>query len=463
MATDLLYGLLPEHLLLALIIVLMFLDMFRFDRRLGGLLFCAALAGGCTVLAFQLGQGYGVTPVSSEIVVDRFALLARLVILGSGLVLGLCNRANANSFKQWILLASSLLGALIIMDSAGFASLFMGIEMLSLPAFSLMVCGAGCGRASEGAFKYLLLSSVASALILFGISLAYGVSGSLAIHSFAAALYAGGVQPLAALILLLSGFFLKAAVFPFHAWAPDAYAGARLHVTAFLASVVKGAVVLGLVRVLSSLSLSGETVAAITVFSLASIYYGNIGAIRQTAFKRLLAYSSIAHAGYMMFALADTTGGRVEALLYYVSVYAVTTIIACACFGLIRTGEDDGLEALNGAFARHPVPAVVLALSVLSMAGIPPLPGFLAKLFVFRSVIASGYLIPSIFAFLGSYIGSVFYLGVVFRLFATDREADGTEGGEGRRTAWGGILLGCVLSGLFMVLPGVFHRLLTLA
>lgn len=463
MATDLLYGLLPEHLLLGLLLALMLLEIFRADRRLASLLFILAVAAGCGVLLLQLGQGYTASVVPGEIEIDRFAVLARLVILGCGLLLGVCCLATAGTCKFWMLLCASLLGALLIMDSAGFISLFMGVEMLSLPAFALMVHGCGASSACEGAFKYLLLSAVASALMLFGLSLAYGCTGTLAIGSFTTAVAAGGPLILAASALILSGFFLKAAVFPFHGWAPDAYAGARLPVTAFMASVIKGTVVLALVRIFSALPLNAETVAAITVLSVLSIYYGNVTAIRQAGFKRLLAYSSIAHAGYMIFALTDGTGGRVEALLYYVAVYAVTTIVACTCFRLLAGGEGDGLESLDGAFVSRPVPALLLALAVLSLAGIPPLPGFLAKLFIFKTVIASGHLIPAVLAFAGSYLGVIYYLGLVFRLFKPAALASGVSTAACTRSAWGGMLLGTLVLMLFMLVPGVFHWLLATA
>lgn len=457
MGTDLFYGLLPEHILLALLLVLMLLEILRTDRRIATLLFTVAVAAGCGVLLAQLGQGYAADIAPGEIRVDRFAELAKLVVLGCGLILGLCSLASSGTFKFWMLLSSSLMGALIIMDSAGFISLFMGIEMLSLPAFALMVHGCGSSASSEGAFKYLLLSSVASALILFGLSLAYGSTGTLAISDFAAALQAGGPLNLAASALLLSGFFLKAAVFPFHGWAPDAYSSARLPVTAFLASVIKAAVVLALVRILSALPLNSETATLVMVLSVASIFYGNVTAIRQTAFKKLLAYSSIAHAGYMMFALADNTGGRVEALLYYVAVYAVTTIIACACYSLLANDEGDDLESLDGAFHSRPVPSILLALAALSLAGIPPLPGFLAKFFVFKSVIASGHLVPAVLAFAGSYVGTVYYLRIVFRLFKPATLLSMAESAPGQNWTWGGVLLGTLVLMLFTLVPGVFH------
>lgn len=419
MAIDLFYGLLPEHILLGLLLVLMLLEIFRADKRFAGMLFSLAVAVGCIVVYYQLGQGYAVDVVPGEIQVDRFALLAKLVILACGLTLGLCFPANSGTFKFWILLSSSLLGALVIMDSAGFISLFIGVEMLSLPAFALIVHGYGATTSSEGAFKYLLLSSVATALMLFGISISYGSTGTLAISSFTSAFLAGGPQNLAAGILVLSGFFMKAAVFPFHAWAPDAYSSAKLQITAFLASVIKAAVILALVRIFSTGALNSETIAAITILSVVSIYYGNVTAIKQTRFKRLLAYSSIAHAGYMVFALVDSTGARAEALLYYTVIYALTTIIACACFSVICPAEQDELEAIDGAFSSHPWSAVFLALAVLSLAGIPPLPGFFAKLFVFKAVIGSGHLVSATVAFAGSFIGVTYYLGIVFRLFKT--------------------------------------------
>jgi len=465
MATNLFYGLLPEHILLALILLLMFLEIVKADTKVGTFLFVLMVAAGCGVLVSQLDQGFTAIVVPGEIQVDRFALISRLVIMGCGLILGLCSISTSSSSKFWILISSSLLGALIMMDSAGFISLFIGIEMLSLPGFALMVHRNSALDASEGSIKYLIMSSVASALVLFGISLVYGSTGNLSIASFASVLAAGGAMNWASAIMIICGFFLKASVFPFHGWAPDAYGSARLQVTAFLASVVKAAVILGLVRVLSSLPLNAVMITGITILGVGSILYGNTAAIRQTTFKRLLAYSSIAHAGYMIFALTDNSAGRVESLLYYVAVYAVTTIVACTCFGLLVDGEKDDLDSINGAFHTRPLPAILLSLAVLSLAGIPPLPGFMAKLFVFKSVIASGQLTPAVLAFVGSYIGTIYYLGIVYRLFKPVAVTSGVEAPAcqgGVCSTWGGVLLGVAALTLFMLLPGLFHQLLAI-
>ena len=467
MATDFLYGLLPEHLLLSLILILMVLEIMRADQALAGPLFLLTLSLGCGVLVSQLSSGYTLTLIPGEVVIDRFAVLAKLVILGCGTVLGFFSITGSKCFKTWMLLSCSLFGGMIMMESAGFISLFIGIEMLSLPAFAMMLHGRGASVACEGAFKYLLMSSVATALMLFGISLVYSHTGTLAIADFVGAAWSGGAHNWAAGALVLSGFFIKAAVFPFHAWAPDAYDSAKLPVTAFLASVIKAAVVLALVRIVGNAPLNTDAALAVTVLSVGSIFYGNVAAIQQTTFKRLLAYSSIAHAGYMMFALTDTTGGRVESLFYYVTVYAVTSITACACFSLLCrdvADQADPLACLDGAYNTHPVPSLILAVSVLSLAGIPPLPGFLAKFLIFKSVIASGHLLPAVFAFGGSFLGVIYYLGIVFRLFkpAPASEAAGAVLGRNlsENWTWGGVLIGSLALAIFMLFPDLFHRLL---
>lgn len=419
MATDFFYGLLPDHLVLALMVALMLLETLHVDTRWARPVFILGLLAAGAALLHQWQAGYAAEIVAGEIRIDRLAVLGKLVVLGCGLA-GALVFAARQGYKFWMLVTAMVFGAMLILHSAGFASLFLGIEMLSLPAFALIVQDQGSGPASEGAFKYLVLSSVASALLLFGVSLAYGLTGTLSLTAFAQSLASGGAQAKAAGLLVMSGLFLKAAVFPFHAWAPDAYASARLQVTALMASLVKAAVVLALVRILQGVVLDAHTARLVGALAIVSIVFGNLAALGQTRFKRLLAYSSVAHAGYMIFALMDVTGSRGDDLLWYTAFYAGGTLLACASFAVICPGEDDSLQGLDGQFARHPVAAVLLALAVLSLAGLPPMPGFFAKLFVFKSVVASGHLLAAILAFVGSFLGLAVYLGIVMRLFRTD-------------------------------------------
>jgi NADH-quinone oxidoreductase subunit N len=424
MAAELLYGLLPAHLVLALLVALMLLEIFAVRPVAGRVAFVGLLLAAMGAVLHQLSLDFSTVILPGEMVVDRFAQWSQLVVLGTGVVLGLTWPANT-SYKSWLLATASVFGAVVMMNSAGFAALFIGIELLSLPAFALMVHGVGTGAATDGAFRYLLLSAVASAMLLFGVSLSYGLTGSLSIDAFAASVGGGSALETAALLLVLSGLFLKAAVFPFHGWAPEAYGSAPLPVTALLASLVKGAVVLSLARVLGGAVFDANVAVVITVLALMSIAYGNLAALAQSSFRRLLAYSSIAHAGYMIFALLDSTGSRGTDLLWYVGIYSVATLLACASLAVLSR-DDDALCTLDGGFAAHPVASLVLAACVLSLAGLPPFPGFFAKLMVFQSVVASGYLFPAVLAFAGSFLGLTVYVGIVLRLFRSERtEADG--------------------------------------
>jgi NADH-quinone oxidoreductase subunit N len=433
MTADLFLALLPEQLVLALLLGLMVLDMLRTVPHWGRAAFAAVMLAGLAVLLQQWAAGGPAAGLPGELQVDRLAVLGKLLLLGCGLALALGFREpglRQGGHKFWLLLASSLLGGMVILDSAGFATLFIGIEMLSLPVFALMVHGQrehASGAASEGAFKYLLMSSVGTALLLLGVSLAYGSTGSLAIMDFALSLAGGSGQSRAAGLLVLCGLFVKAAVFPFHAWAPDAYASTRIQVTAVLASLVKAAVVLALLRITASVPLDATSTGLVAALAIASIVFGNLAALGQARFKRMLAYSSVAHAGYMIFALVDTTGARSEDLLWYLAFYALATLVACAAFAALcpeGTGADgnvpdDDMAALHGSLHRQPVAALLLVAAVLSLAGLPPFPGFFAKLFVFRSVVASGHLWAAAAAFVGSFLGLAFYMRVVLLLFAT--------------------------------------------
>jgi NADH-quinone oxidoreductase subunit N len=165
------------------------------------------------------------------------------------------------------------------------------------------------------------------------------------------------------------------------------------------------------------MALAEPTQAMVALLAIVSIVFGNLAALGQPRFKRLLAYSSVAHAGYMIFALLDTTGSRASDLLWYTAFYGLATVLACASFAALCPDGDDALSSLDGKFATRPIASILLSLAVLSLAGLPPLPGFFAKLFVFRSVIASGQLVPAVIAFVGSFLGLAYYVGIVLRLF----------------------------------------------
>ncbi|MCE3284324.1 MAG: dehydrogenase subunit [Steroidobacteraceae bacterium] len=417
MPSDFWYGLAPELALLGVVVIAMALEAMRVGARWSQGAFVGATVAALAVLYTQLGADYSAVLLDGELRVDRLAVAGKAVLLLCGFGVAAWFPGSVRGHKFWILAGASIVGGMLMLGAASFATLFIGIELLSLPAFALIVLGQGRTVASEGAFKYLVLSSVASAVLLFGASIGYGLTGTLRLDAFAGLFTTGGAQGQAALLLVLAGLFLKAAVFPFHAWAPDAYAAARLPVTAWMASVVKAAVVLAIVRIVGPSALGSAAVPVITALAIVSIVFGNLAALGQSRFRRLLAYSSVAHAGYMIFALLDVTGSRGADLLWYTAFYGLATVLACASFAVLCPGEDDTLERLDGQFGRRPVASILLALSMLSLAGMPPLPGFFAKLFVFRSVIASGHTIWAAVAFIGSFLGLAYYVGIALRLF----------------------------------------------
>jgi len=408
-------ALLPDHLLLAAVLLLMVLEMLRADARLARALFLAATLAAAAAAWWQLGAGVQGDVIAGEVRVDAFALQAKLVLLGLAALFALL--FGGSGYKFWLLLAGSLYGALLVAGAAGFATLFIGIEMLSLPAFALIVMGQGRSAAAEGAFKYLVMSSVGTAMLLFGLSLGYGATGSLALAPFSAALGAGGGPATAAGLLAVAGLAVKAAVFPFHAWAPDAYAGAPAPVTAAMAALVKAGVIVALLRITGTTPLAPALAAVAMALAITSIGFGNLAALAQSRFKRLMAYSSVAHAGYMLFALSDATGQRGNDLLVYIAVYGVGTLVAFAAHARLVDGDDDSLSLLDGRYAAHPGAALALAAALLSLAGLPPFPGFFAKLLVFRSAIGSNHLLPAVLAFVGSFIGLGVYAPAALRAF----------------------------------------------
>ena len=240
-----------------------------------------------------------------------------------------------------------------------------------------------------------------------GISLLYGGKGSLALSAYTAALSSTDPMATTAVVLVLVAFFLKAAIVPFHAWAPDAYEGASVPVTAFMATIIKAGVVLAALRLFGTAPVSPLTVDLLAILPLASIVWGNLTAMRQTSFRRMIAYSSIAHAGYLFYAFLGAGPGRFQAVVFYLIAYALMNLLA---FASIPPGDDDtrrdNLDAMKGLFQRSPYAAVMIAMAMLSLAGIPPFPGFVAKFLIFKNVMAAGFTVYAVLGLVRSYLGS---------------------------------------------------------
>ena len=458
--SSVLTAMLPEHALLAGIVLLIVLDIGNARPRSVLTVSVLALAAATAAAAWLASIGYAAAPFPDHYSVSTNAFVAKLVVLVLALPVLLVAREDFAGPTFHILLLSSLYGACLIVCADSYLTLFLGLEIMSLPVYALVLLAFRRTAAAEAALKYLVLGGTASATLLMGVALLYGTSGSLALATFASAVAAPNAVGTIGVALILVAFFLKAAVVPFHAWAPDAYEGAAIPVTAYMAAVIKAGVLLAVVRLFGAAPSTSPVTELLALLPLASIVWGNLAAMRQASLRRMIAYSSIAHAGYLFYALLGDPAGRFQAVAFYLLVYGVMNVLAFAALpGADDDEARDRLDNLRGLFHRNPASAVLIALSMLSLAGIPPLPGFIAKFLIFKNVIAAGFTLYAVLGLVGSYIGIYFYLRVVQFLFMTPEEVPHARRAADRLAVVASVIcvVGAVVIGVF---PGwVIDRL----
>ena len=347
---------------------------------------------------------------------------------------------------------------LLVSSSDGFLTMFLGLEIMSMPVYVLVLLAYKRHEAAEAALKYLVLGGAATAMFLMGASLVYGSTGSLALDAFVKAAQAGDTLASVAVILVLVAFFLKAAVVPFHAWAPDAYEAASVPVTGYMAVLIKAGVLLAVVRLVGQAKLGSPLVELIAILPLISMVWGNLAAMRQTSFRRMIAYSSIAHAGYLFYAFLGDGPTRMQAVIFYLLAYGLMNALAFASLPAGPNDERrDRLDALRGLYQRQPYAAILLGIALLSLAGIPPFPGFVAKFLIFKNVIAAGYTTYAVLGLIGSYLGIYFYLRVIQLMFMGSQPESAPS--QGRIAITAGVL--CLVPTVALtVFPGVFIGLL---
>ncbi|ONI86519.1 NADH-quinone oxidoreductase subunit N [Actinosynnema sp. ALI-1.44] len=389
---------------------------------------------------------------SCSFVVDDFTVLVQTVMLVAGAVVLLMaqteirdTRLPAGEFH--FLVFAALSGALTLAAGRDLVTLLVSLEVVSLPLFALVALRRYDGRSSEAGVKMFLVSVVSTAVMLFGISLVYGATGSLFLDRIGAAL--ATPSPLASVaavgvVLVLVGFGFKVSAVPFHFWAPDTYQGAPVAVAAFLSVVSKAAGFAGLVLVLSIGFAPYATVwgPLIAVLAAVSMTVGNLVALRQRTAMRLLAWSSIAQAGYMLAPLGAAGGDApldslVAATIGYVAIYSVMNIGVFAVVAVVGWVDGHGggeLDDYRGLARRHPLVAVALAFFLACLAGLPPgLAGLFAKIVVFQGTIVGGLGWLAVVMAVNTVIGLFYYLSWATRLFAPlpDRAHFGGIGGIG--------------------------------
>ena len=447
-------ALLPENILLAGIIALIALEVRGARERAALPTSLLTLAVASAAAAWLSANAYAFDAFPGHYSVDASALLAKAIVIALALPVVLMSRDEIEQRQFQLLLIASLYGVCLLLSADSFVTLFLGLELMSLPVYAMVVLAFRRSESAEAALKYLVLGGTATAIMLMGVSLLYGGSGSLGISAFTDALGSPQTMPRVAIVLILIAFFVKAAIVPFHAWAPDAYETAAVPVTAYMAAIIKAGVVLGVLRLFGTARITGPIVDLVAVLPLLSIVWGNLAAMRQQSFRRMIAYSSIAHAGYLFYAFLGDGVGRFQAIVFYVIAYGSMNLLA---FASLPSDDDDRvrdrLDSLKGLFQRRPYAAVMIAVAMLSLAGLPPFPGFVAKFLIFKNVISAGYTAYAVLGLIGSYLGIYFYLRVIQYLFMTPGASNAGVRASSRLADGATII--CALAALVLaVFPG---------
>jgi NADH-quinone oxidoreductase subunit N len=364
-----------------------------------------------------------VTPL---LVVDGYALFYMgLIFLSSALVVLLAHgylapRDLERKEELYILLLLASLGSAVLVASSHFASFFLGLETLSVSLYALVAFARGRPATIEAGIKYLVLAAATSSVLLFGMALVYAELGVMEFAALGSALAAGAGGPvsLVGFVLMLVAVGFKLALAPFHMWAPDVYQGAPAPIAGYLATISKGGIVALLLRLLREYEGYPETAlfGALVAMAIVSMLLGNLLALLQENVKRLLAYSSVAHMGYLLVALLATGSLAAEAVTFYLVAYFVTTLGAFGVIGaLSRDGgeEADRIEDFRGLYWSRPVLAAVMTGSLLSLAGIPLTAGFIAKVTVLAAGVNAALWVLVLVLIIGSAIGVFYYLRVI--------------------------------------------------
>ncbi len=405
---------------------------------------------------------------SGMLLVDPFSSFFAALITGVTLVAILFSwdyvrRTDIHRGEYYGLMLFSALGMVLMAEAGDLLMIFLGLELMSLSLYVLAGFRRERAESSEAALKYFLLGAFASGFLLYGIALLYGATGTTNLERMAGYLagspLAGSVLLLVGAVLLLVGFAFKISAVPFHMWTPDAYEGAPTGVTAFMAAGAKAAGFAALVRVAAQVlpHVSLDLGALLAPVAVLTIIVGNVVAILQNNLKRMLAYSSIAHAGY---ALVGVVAGGVagnSAVLFYLVVYAARTMGAFGALTLLGRGLDERVDVreLGGVGRRHPALALLFTLFMIGLAGIPPTAGFAGKLFVFRAAVASGHTGLVVVAVLASVVSVYYYLRPVVVMYM--QEPSGSPVEVSRSGAAGlALALTALVTVVLGVLPGGF-------
>lgn len=477
----------PVILVTCTALLVLIMDLFRGPDVKGASHLAWITTIGLTAAAFMCCklwpgnvQGLAHPLMNGALVVDSYTLFFWLLLLLTTVIAclassGFDSENNLDHGEYYSFFSFALVGMMIMVAAADLLVLFIALETMSLAVYALVAMKRDSSRAAEGAFKYFINGAVASAFLLYGIALLWGETGTISMAQLGGVLaqgHSGGII-YAAVTMVLVGFGFKVAVVPFHMWTPDAYQGAPTPVTGFMASAVKAAAFAALLRLVFAAMLPSifdhgaftfvDMVVAVAVLTMV---VGNLLAMHQRDVKRMLAYSSIAHAGYIMMALAlvPQLGSRMGELrfangtvLFYLAGYGIATLLA---FGVLarlgKDGEEEtGLDRLRGLAGRRPGLAFLMALALFSLAGFPPTVGFFGKFYLFRELIVvsrGGLTVLVVIAVVNALFSVYYYLRPIIAMYMQQPEEGMACGEIANPTA----TFSLVLAGILVLMLGLF-------
>lgn len=439
----------PQIVLVAAALVILMVDLAVKQKRiLGWLSLVAAVGAFVAVLVCRSAT----TGFQTLVLADGLGLFASAAILIAAALAVLLAMERVDDFTRrpgpyFALLLLATAGMLAMSLGSDFMIIFLGLEIFSLSLYILVGYNRKDVRSGEAALKYFLLGAFASGFFLYGIALIYGATGSTNLTAIAQ-----GIAPLSVALpfkpllpigmgLLLVGFGFKVALVPFHMWTPDVYQGAPTPVTAFMSVATKTAAFAALIRVLTAVITADKPwLMALAGLAVLTMTLGNLAALRQTSLKRMLAYSSIAHAGYILTGLVANNARGYQGALYYLLAYTFMNLGAFAVLAMVQRRDENDVtgDQVKGLANRQPGLALMMAVFMFGLTGIPPLAGFFGKLYVFSGAVDAGFTWLAIIGVLNSAIAAYYYLRVTVAMFMAE-PAGATEPSKPGVAAWAAV------------------------
>jgi len=420
-------------LLSSLGVITLLAEIFSFKK----VLYPLVLLGIATIFVFNACDWNTNLPHFKMMLFDNYAVAFTGVILLVAFLWFLMSedffKDDSNKTDHYALVIFALTGTVLMVSYTNMAMLFLGIEILSIPMYILAGSRKEDVLSNEAAFKYLIMGAFATGFLLFGIVLIYGATGSFDLAEIAAAVTNHATVPsifYVGVLLMLIGLSFKVSAAPFHFWAPDVYQGSPTVITAFMSTIVKTAAFAAFLRLFSTsfVSVGNSWHHVLWVIAALTLLVGNITAVMQTSTKRMLAYSSVAHAGYMLLALLSGNNLSNSSILMYAAAYSVGSIATFCIVSIMEKAKNtDAVDTFNGLGKSNPFLAAIMTVALLSLAGIPPTAGFFAKYYIFTSAFVAGNVGLVLIAIIASLIGVYYYFRIIIGMYFKEGSKDKIE------------------------------------